>query len=182
MIFRRDRDQTGARQDAEASMARPISTSLAPRVAGRAQTLTIELRNQRVLRPLVYFIRRGRIGRQLQYGRVLTFAQSRQQHDLPVRKFQRVVMCVRFIELDLTELGRAPLDFALWQNAEEIVVFDVVLEYQFGAGPQAHRYVGFSNSGKATGGGVVESRRHQLVSYLRRPGFDEMQTEIAHGN
>jgi hypothetical protein len=90
-------------------------------------------------------------------------------------------MCVWLIELDLAELRRAPLDLALWQNTEKIVVFDVVLEYQFGAGPQAHRYVGFSDRGKATGGGVVESRRHQLVGYLRRPGFDEMQTEIAHG-
>ena len=116
--------------------------------------------------------------RQLQYGRVLTFAQSRQQHDLPIRKFQSVVMYVRLIELDLAELCCAPLDLALGQNAEEIVVFDVVLEYQFGAGPQAYCYVGFSDRGKATGDGVVEFRRHQLVGYLRGPGFDEMQTEV----
>ena len=110
---------------------------------------------------------------------MLTLAQSRYQHDLPVRKFQRVVMRVRFMKLDLTELRRAPLHLALRQNAEEIVVFDVVLEYQFGPGPQAHRHFGFSDSGKATGDGVVEFCRHQLVGYLRRPGFDEMQTEIA---
>jgi hypothetical protein len=88
-------------------------------------------------------------------------------------------MRVWFIELDLTELRRIPFDLAPWQNAEEILVFDVFVEYQFGAGRQAHRYVGFSDSGKATGGGVVEFRRHQLVGYLRRPGFDEMPSSAS---
>ena len=128
------RDQTGARQDAEASMARPISTSLAPRVAGRAQTHTIELRNQRVLRPLVYFIRRGRIGRQLQYGRVLALAEPREQHHLAIREFQCIVMARGDFHVDLPETREPLPNFLVWENAAQSQAFDILVEGNFGAG------------------------------------------------
>jgi hypothetical protein len=41
--------------------------------------------------------------RQLQHGRALTLAQAREQHYLPVRKFQRVVMAQGIIHFDLPE-------------------------------------------------------------------------------
>jgi hypothetical protein len=44
----------------------PDTPRCSPHVSlAEAQTFTSELRNQRVLRPLVYFIRRGWIGRKL---------------------------------------------------------------------------------------------------------------------
>jgi hypothetical protein len=42
-------------------------------------------------------------GRQLQHGRVLSFAQMRQQNDPPVRKLKRIMMNVRLVLVDLPE-------------------------------------------------------------------------------
>jgi hypothetical protein len=58
------------RSNGRAKIRSVNSTPDAPRCSphvslAEAQTFTSELRNQRVLRPLVYFIRRGWIGRQL---------------------------------------------------------------------------------------------------------------------
>ena len=47
-------------------------------------------------------------------------------------------------------------------------------------GKKAHCYVWFSDCGKATGKGVVESRRHQLLPNPCESGCDELQTEVAH--
>src|SRR5947209_15266362 len=42
-----------------------------------------------------------RRGRQLQHFRALAFTQTREQHDLAAREFQRVMMDVRLIVIDL---------------------------------------------------------------------------------
>ena len=52
---------------------------------------------------LLRFARDPRRGRQLQHGRPLAFAQTGDQHDLPIGKFQGVVMHVRAIHVDLPE-------------------------------------------------------------------------------
>src|SRR5262249_21099808 len=47
--------------------------------------------------------RRMRASRQLQHGRALTLAQARDQHHLPVREFQRIVMGHGVVHVDLPE-------------------------------------------------------------------------------
>jgi hypothetical protein len=41
--------------------------------------------------------------RQLQHRRVLAFAQPVEQHDLPARELERIVMRVRIVDVDLSE-------------------------------------------------------------------------------
>jgi hypothetical protein len=94
------------------------------------------------------FLRRFRIGRQLQNRRLLAFAQQCQQHDSTIGKFQRIVMRRCFLLVNLPE-NRGPVidhavtpqqqagwdqphltverEFGTWQNADgEIGVLDVV--------------------------------------------------------
>lgn len=89
-------------------------------------------------------------------------------------ELQRIVMCMRVIEADLTELRRIPIDFAAREGTQQVVVLDRIFKYDLGARPQAHGHAGFPDRGEATGGGIVEFRRYQLVSDLCRPGCDEM--------
>jgi hypothetical protein len=56
--------------------------------------------------PLSFHIRRRlRLGGQLQHGRVLTHAQTSEQHDLPVWELKRIVMYTRLFLVDLSEPG-----------------------------------------------------------------------------
>jgi hypothetical protein len=52
---------------------------------------------------LIRFDRSTRKSRQLKHGRVLAFAQPREQDDLSIRKFQRVVVRRRLFLIDLPE-------------------------------------------------------------------------------
>jgi hypothetical protein len=51
-------------------------------------------------RLLIQFVRSTRDNRQLQHCRPLTFAQSVNQHDLPVGKLERIVMGRRLVLID----------------------------------------------------------------------------------
>src|SRR6516164_7914262 len=46
----------------------------------------------------------------LKHHRFLMFKQVGQEHDLPVRKFQRIMMCVQVLLLDLAEDRRRVID------------------------------------------------------------------------
>ena len=47
--------------------------------------------------------------------------------------------------------------------------FDVVVERDLGAGQQANRDLWLADGGEATGDGIAEFRRYQLVLDLGRP-------------
>ena len=57
--------------------------------------------NERTALLLLRFVRGARRSRQLQHGRVLTFAQSGEQNDLSVGKLERVVVHRRLFQVDL---------------------------------------------------------------------------------
>src|SRR6516164_8376704 len=61
--------------------------------------------------------RRTRASRQLQHRRTLTLAQARDQHYLPVREFQRIVMGHGIVHVDLPEACEPLPDLLVWQNA-----------------------------------------------------------------
>jgi len=89
--------------------------------------------------------------RQLQHGRTLTLTQARDQHHLPIREFQRIVMGHGVVEVDLPE-AREPLpDPLVWQNAEtkRRLAFDILVERNFGAGQQAYRNMRLARGGEA---------------------------------
>ena len=48
--------------------------------------------------------------RQLKYGRLLAFLEKRQQHDLPIREFECVMVGVLDCFVDLTEDGSLVFD------------------------------------------------------------------------
>src|SRR6516165_11991054 len=87
--------------------------------------------------------RRTRASRQLQHRRTLTLAQARDQHHLPIREFQRIVMSRGVVHVDLSE-AREPLpDLLVAQNAgaKQRLAFDILVERNFGTRQQADRHV-----------------------------------------
>ena len=120
---------------------------------------------------LLRFARDPRRGRQLQHGRPLAFAQTGDQHDLPIGEFQGVVMHVRAIHVDLPESSHLISKFtelhARERAAKRMVALHLAIECHFGAGKKAHRHIRFSDGSK-TSREKVELRCHQLVSHPNR--------------
>ena len=72
--------------------------------------------------------------RQLQHGGGLTGDKPRDQHHLATRKFERVMMDVRIVHIELPEPGNLVLHARLPEQTESAVIFDLLLEGEFGAG------------------------------------------------
>jgi hypothetical protein len=113
----------------------------------------------------------GRVRRQLQYRRSLTFAQMCQQDDFSVRELKGVMMTVRLTPVDLLELGHPVPETA--RKDEPSFASYLVLEGKFGARKQTNSYAWVIYGSKTARDGVVKSRRYQGLAYLRRPGRDE---------
>jgi hypothetical protein len=75
-------------------------------------------------------------GRQLQHGRVLALDQAREQNQLSIREFQRIVMDHGFIRIDLPETRKPLSDFFVREdaNTERWLAFDILVERNFGTG------------------------------------------------
>lgn len=80
-----------------------------------------------------------RIGRQLQDGCVLAEAKPGYQNDSAIRKFERVVMGVRSVHVDLPEpgdpLSRVAKTEARKHVTENMLDLDIRIEGEFGARP-----------------------------------------------
>ena len=81
---------------------------------------------------------------------MLALAQAREEHHLPVRKFERVVMGHGIIGVDLPEAGKALPDLLVRQDtdAEGRLAFHILVKSELGAGQQAHRDVRFADRRK----------------------------------
>src|SRR5215472_9109050 len=97
--------------------------------------------------------------RQLQHRGGLASDQLRELHNLAIREFQRVVLNVRNVQIDLPEARDLVLHTGLAKKAA--VVADLIVEGQFRSGQQADRHLGgsvmndelgtkLSDGGKAT--------------------------------
>jgi hypothetical protein len=66
----------------------------------------------------------------------LTFAQTRKQHYLPVRKFQRIMVRGGVVHIDLPETGEPLSDLLVRQNPEpeRWRTLDITVKRNFGAG------------------------------------------------
>jgi hypothetical protein len=95
--------------------------------------------------------RRARLRGQLQHGRVLTYAQTSEQHDLPVWELKRIVMYTWLFLVDLPEPGHFRSKLSSRRPFREGNALDILLERDLRAGQKAHRHVWFSDSGKTTG-------------------------------
>src|SRR5215831_469938 len=125
-----------------------------------------------------------RQGRQLQHRCVLAFIEPSDQHDLSVREFERIVMHVRFVCVDLPKTGYLGANclFTLpaYENGKPALELDLLFERNLCAGKQAHRHVWFSHSGKTARDRVIELRRYEFVPNLCGSGRYMMQTVVAH--
>src|SRR6516164_6083022 len=120
--------------------------------------------------------------RQLQHHRALAFAQAREQHDLPVREFQRIVMDHSVLHVDLPE-AREPLsDFLVGEDpdAKHRLALDILVERNLRARQQTDCNMRLPNRGKAARDRIAELGRHQLVLDLGRPGRHIVQTIVTH--
>ena len=84
--------------------------------------------------------------RHLQHGGPLPFAELRHQHVAAVRKFDRVMVTVRDMRIDLVEFADAVVDASGPDPA--VVVFDLFGKREFGAGKQADRNSGIAFEAK----------------------------------
>src|SRR5712692_2778736 len=112
---------------------------------------------------------------------MLAFAQSREQHDLPAGEFERIVMYVRLLVVDLPESSHLLSDLSVRQEgAKRRVVFYFVLEREFRARKQTNHNAWLSDSSETTGDRPAELGRHQLVANLCGSGCDKIQTVVTH--
>jgi hypothetical protein len=123
--------------------------------------------NERTVPLLLRFVRGARGRRQLQHGRVLTFAQPGELYDLTVRELQRVVMHVGLLQVDLLESRYLVTDqFLASEDLKNMLAFDFRLECDLRAGNKTHCYGWLFDRCEPTSQRVFEPRRHQLVSDL----------------
>src|SRR5262249_19159050 len=130
--------------------------------------------------------------RQLQYRSGLASRQLRELENLPIWEFQRIVLNVRIVDIDLPKAGDLVIHTRLAKKAEGAVVPDlVVVEGQFRSGQQADRHLGWivmnyelgtvlPDRGKATSASSGTFRDSQLAANLGGPRGDVMQTVVAH--
>src|SRR5262249_58066143 len=107
--------------------------------------------------------------------------QPRHNNNLPAGKFQRVMMDMRVIHVDLAESSHAVLDPCFAKHAEGAVKLDLVVESELSAREQADRDVGMTDFGEAACDRLHEIGGNEPIRDLGRPRRDEMQTIVAHG-
>jgi hypothetical protein len=121
---------------------------------------------------------------QLQDGRELPFNQAREQDNLAVGKFQRIVMGMQFVCVHLSKAGHRCADF-LFARPHSIVTeatleFDVIVERDLCSRNQAHCGIRFSDCREPPRQGIGELCCHQPVTDLGWSSGDALQTVITH--
>src|ERR1700722_3884660 len=83
--------------------------------------------------------------RKLQHCGVLPGAETGQQHHLAVRKFQRVVMVVRIVEVDLLEASDLLTQLLVGAEAERVLAFAIAVEHKLGPRKETDRDAGLTD-------------------------------------
>jgi hypothetical protein len=119
--------------------------------------------------------------RKLQHDRALA---SREQHDLAVGKFQRIMVRARLVHVHLPESGdpvmQRPGPPEQKLEAGEMTL-DLFLKNDLGARKEADGYPRFFHRGKSACGCIPELRRDQLVPDPGGPRRNAVQAVVAHG-
>src|SRR5262245_18499819 len=108
------------------------------------------------------------VDRQLQHGGDLAFAQAGHQHDLAAREFERVVVVMRILQVDLAETRDLLGDPPARQQAEGVHAGYFLLEGELCAGHQADGDIRLADRREAPRDGVGEFCGDQLVPDLGR--------------
>src|SRR5262249_2258807 len=120
--------------------------------------------------------------RQLQHRRALALAKAREQNDLPVWEFQRIVMDRGVLHVDLPETRELLPDFLVGEDADAKHRFalNILVERNLRAGQRTDGKLRLPNRGKGARDRIAELGRHQLVLDLGRPGRHIVQTIVTH--
>ena len=124
------------------------------------------------------------VRRKLQHDRALAFAKMREQHDLSVGKFQRIMVRARLVHVHLPELGD-PVRQRPGPPEQKLVAgemtLDLFLKNDLSARKEADGYPRFFHRGKSACGCIPELRRDQLVPDPGGPRRNAVQAVVAHG-
>ena len=90
------------------------------------------------------------IGRHLQHGRALTFAQLRQEDDLPIGKLKRIMMGVGLVHVDLPKLSHAVAELTICAEYPGGLALHFLLEGELCTGKQTYGDVPVLDRSKAT--------------------------------
>jgi hypothetical protein len=82
--------------------------------------------------------------RQLQHRSGLASDQPRELQNLPIWEFQRIVLNVRIVHIDLPKACDLVIHTGFAKKAEGAIVPDIVVESQFRSGQQADRHPGWT--------------------------------------
>src|SRR5262252_6827545 len=82
--------------------------------------------------------------RQLQHRGGLAGGQLIDLQNLPIWKFQRIVLNVRIVQIDLPKACDLVIHTGLAKKAEGAFISDIVVEGEFGPGQQADRHLGWT--------------------------------------
>src|SRR5947199_4419401 len=121
-------------------------------------------------------------GRQLDHGGVLSRPQPREQHDPPIGEFQRIVVRMGILQVDLPEPGHISPELAQARQhpAEGMIEFSLLLEHYLRTRKQADRDRRLSDRRKAARGRAGEACGHQSVADPGRAGSGIVQTVVTH--
>lgn len=100
---------------------------------------------------------------------MLALAQIVDENDLPVGKFQSIVVHARIGLVDLPKPRHGLRKPLVAGERPTTLVLDLFLECDFRAGKQAHGHVQFANRRKTAGYRATELGRYQLVVDPREP-------------
>ena len=95
-----------------------------------------------------------------------------EQHDLSVRKLERIVVGALIVHVDLPEPGDLVGNGSLAPPRKDQLepgqlALDLVFESDLGARKQAHRNGRLADRGKSAGGGIPELGRDQSIADFR---------------
>src|SRR5215470_1760047 len=116
-----------------------------------------------------------RLCRQLQHRGLLAFAQEGQKKGLPVRQFERVMVHMPLVTIDLAENCRL-----IPSGGGSAVDCDFRIEGKLSAGKHANRGAGVARRGESARAGA-EITRSKLVANARGTRFDVHYAIVAHG-
>ena len=121
---------------------------------------------------------------QLQHGHGLPFAQIGDANDPSIWEFQRIMMRIAFVQIDLPESGHLLPSLsepkARHNATKNVATFRLLIKGNLGTGKKAYCHIRFSDCSKATCDGIAEFRCQQLVPDPSRSRCYGMQAVIAH--
>src|SRR5215471_21629178 len=106
----------------ERSVPRLLSSIL--QIVGQARSSAARLSDEGIALLPVHCVHRARRSRQLQHRCVLAFAQPSEQHHLPVRELQRIVMDVRIANVDPPEPSHFLPECHIREKSKKALVLD----------------------------------------------------------